>query len=50
MRAQKELKAEYAENRVTTIHVTHNLAEAFTLADRIVVMNEGCFVQDGTPE
>ena len=50
MRAQKELKAEYVENRVTTIHVTHNLAEAFTLAGRIVVMDEGRFVQDGTPE
>ena len=50
MQAQKELKAEYAENYVTTIHVTHSLAEAFLLADRIAVMDEGRIVQVDTPE
>jgi len=50
IQAQKELKAEHTENRVSTIHVTHSLAEAFALADRIVVMDEGRIVQVGTPE
>lgn len=50
IQAQKELKAEHAENRVTTIHVTHSLAEAFLLADRVAVMDEGRIVQVGTPE
>ena len=50
IQAQKELKAEHAENHVTTIHVTHSLAEAFLLADKIGVMDEGKIVQVGTPE
>ena len=50
IQAQKELKAEHAKNGVTTIHVTHSLAEAFMLADRVAVMDEGRIVQVGTPE
>ncbi|MBE3638497.1 ABC transporter ATP-binding protein [Mangrovicoccus algicola] len=34
---------------VTTIYVTHDQAEAMTLADRIVVMRKGQIVQVGTP-
>ncbi|WP_172328641.1 ABC transporter ATP-binding protein [Mangrovicoccus sp. HB161399] len=34
---------------VTTIYVTHDQAEAMTLADRIVVMQKGRIVQTGTP-
>lgn len=49
LRAQKELQREHEDHPVTTIHVTHNLSEAFALADRIVVMDEGRLVQDGTP-
>jgi len=33
----------------TTIHVTHDQEEAFAIADRIVVMNEGRIEQLGTP-
>ena len=50
MQAQNELKAEHADNRVTTIHVTHSLAEAFLLADRVAVMDEGRIVRVGSPE
>jgi len=35
---------------VTTIMVTHDQEEALTMADRIVVMNEGVIEQVGTPE
>ena len=35
---------------VTTIMVTHDQEEALTMADRIVVMNQGVIEQIGTPE
>ena len=33
----------------TTIYITHDQAEAMSLADRIVLMNEGKIIQVGTP-
>jgi len=36
--------------RATTIYVTHDQEEAMTMADRIVIMNEGQIEQTGTPE
>jgi ABC-type Fe3+/spermidine/putrescine transport system ATPase subunit len=33
----------------TAIYVTHDQEEAFTIADRVVVMNDGRIVQIGTP-
>ncbi len=34
----------------TTIHVTHDQAEALSMADRILLLNNGKIVQLGTPE
>ena len=34
---------------ITTIYVTHDQAEAMTLADRIVVLNNGKIIQIGSP-
>ncbi len=34
----------------TTIYVTHDQTEAMTLADRIVILNQGRIEQIGTPE
>ena len=34
---------------VTTVYVTHDQVEAMTLADRIVVLNEGTIMQAGSP-
>ena len=34
---------------ITTIYVTHDQTEAMTLADRIVVLNEGVIMQAGSP-
>ena len=34
---------------ITTIMVTHDQEEALTMADRILVIDQGRLVQDGTP-
>ena len=36
--------------KITTVYVTHDQIEAMTLADRIVIMNQGAIQQVGTPE
>jgi len=36
--------------QTTTVYVTHDQVEAMTLADRIVIMNEGHIEQVGTPD
>ncbi|GAB0117805.1 ABC transporter ATP-binding protein [Acidisoma sp. 7E03] len=46
---QIELKQIQARLGLTFIIVTHDQAEALTLADRIVVMNHGVIAQVGTP-
>ena len=35
---------------ITAVYVTHDQEEAISIADRIVIMNKGEIVQDGTPE
>lgn len=35
---------------ITFIYVTHDQEEALTMSDKVVVMNEGCIQQEGTPE
>jgi multiple sugar transport system ATP-binding protein len=44
-----ELERLHAEMRATMIYVTHDQAEAMTMADRIVVMNSGRIEQMGDP-
>jgi multiple sugar transport system ATP-binding protein len=44
-----ELGRLHAELQATMIYVTHDQTEAMTMADRIVVMNEGRVEQIGTP-
>ena len=51
LRAQMrvELKTLHQRLKVTMIYVTHDQIEAMTLADRIVVLNEGIIQQVGAP-
>jgi multiple sugar transport system ATP-binding protein len=44
-----ELKRLQHELQTTTIYVTHDQAEAMTLASRVAVMNKGCLQQFDTP-
>lgn len=45
-----ELKAMQLQLGTTTVFVTHDQAEAMTMADRITVMNAGTVQQVGTPD
>src|SRR5439155_7521982 len=44
-----EIKELHQRLKTTTIYVTHDQIEAMTLADRIVVMNQGFVEQIGAP-
>jgi len=46
---REEMKALHRELQTTTIYVTHDQIEAMTLADRIVILNDGYVAQVGTP-
>jgi multiple sugar transport system ATP-binding protein len=44
-----EIKKVHQKVMTTTVYVTHDQVEAMTLADRVVVMNQGRIDQIGTP-
>src|SRR5262252_6356987 len=44
-----EIKRVHQKVKTTTVYVTHDQVEAMTLADRVVVMNQGRIEQIGTP-
>ncbi|MDQ3695187.1 MAG: ATP-binding cassette domain-containing protein [Chloroflexota bacterium] len=46
---QRELRRIQAEVHKTIVFVTHDISEAFLLGDRIVLMDRGRIVQNGTP-
>ena len=47
---QNQVRRILKEVGVTSIYVTHDRDEAFTMADRLVFMNHGRIIQIGTPE
>jgi len=46
-RLQRELKRIQKQLGIAVLHITHDLKEAFYLADRMLVMNEGQILQQG---
>ncbi len=46
---RSEIKALHQKVETTSVYVTHDQIEAMTLADRIVVLNQGRIEQQGTP-
>ena len=45
-----EIKRVHQKVKTTTVYVTHDQVEAMTLADRVVVMNNGRIEQIGAPQ
>ncbi len=45
-----EIRRLHKRLKATTIYVTHDQVEAMTLADRVVVLNNGKIEQQGTPQ
>ncbi len=50
VKIREELKKLHHEYGMTTVMVTHNIADAFAIADRMVIMREGGIVQAGSPK
>jgi ABC-type sugar transport system ATPase subunit len=46
---RKDLRSWLREPRRTTFYVTHDMDEAFTIADRVAVLNQGEMLQVATP-
>src|SRR5262245_40685218 len=46
---RSEIKELHQRLKVTTVYVTHDQIEAMTMADKIVVMNNGHIEQAGRP-
>lgn len=47
---RKEILNLHRELGSTFLYVTHNISDAFTMADRVVMMRDGSIVQEGTAE
>ncbi|MCS7240083.1 MAG: ABC transporter ATP-binding protein [Candidatus Bipolaricaulota bacterium] len=49
-KAREEIRRLHEELGTTTVYVTHDLAEAFLVGDRVAVMRAGRFLQVATPK
>lgn len=49
-KVRREIKELQAKLGITTIMVTHDQEEALTMADKVVVMNNACIRQVGSPQ
>ncbi len=46
---RREIRALQQSLGMTMVYVTHDQVEAMSMADRIILMERGCIVQNGTP-
>ena len=49
-RTRGELKRLLRQVGITSVYVTHDQEEAFVVSDRLMIMNQGQMMQEGTPE
>lgn len=47
---RREIKALQSRLNMTVIYVTHDQVEAMSMGDRVILMQHGTIVQDGTPD
>ncbi|MDA8793032.1 ABC transporter ATP-binding protein [Bacteriovoracaceae bacterium] len=47
---REDIRAIQQEKKFTAVYVTHDQIEAFTMSDKIVVLNEGIIQQEGSPQ
>lgn len=45
-----QLRAILHKTKIPAIYVTHDQEEAFTIADRILLLHDGAIIRDGTPD
>lgn len=50
VKMRTEMKAIHKKTKATTVFVTHDQAEAMSMADRIIIMKDGSIVQSGTTD
>ncbi|MEH0876502.1 ABC transporter ATP-binding protein [Pectobacterium cacticida] len=50
LQLRDEIRALQQRLGLTAIHVTHDREEAMVMADRIVILNQGCIMQAGSPQ
>lgn len=50
IRLREEILKVHKQLGTTTVYVTHNMADAMAMADRIAMMKEGTLIQAGTPK
>ncbi|MAT42583.1 MAG: Fe3+/spermidine/putrescine ABC transporter ATP-binding protein [Anaerolineaceae bacterium] len=46
----QELREVLHQTQIPTIYVTHDQEEAFTIGDRLILLNQGKIVQEGSPQ
>lgn len=49
LKIRRELRKLHNEYKMTTVLVTHNMADAAAIADRLAIMKDGAIVQVGSP-
>ena len=50
LKEMNEILSQLAREGITVVIATHNAAQAYRWADRVVILHNGCIQAQGTPE